>query len=200
MESSRDIPPFLLDTMIAAYLKGMAFVFAVHADGWPAVEKLYKEYPPQSTEQILHPGKWLSRENPSIIQWPDLARAKALEGWELLDDDVLGEFSWRIVLREHGLTAEAEGAAAGWDGDRYAVFKRADSDEMLLLVRTSWDSKADAKEFAEAYRRVLAVKYADAPEQTQVVQKGADVFIVEGGDAKALLKVVKQARKSTRKS
>jgi len=198
MESAVDIPPFILDTMMGAYLKGLSFVYAVQEQGWPAVEKLYKEYPPQSTEHILHPEKWFAREAPATFAWPNFEKVPSLRGWDLLENDVLGEFQWRIVFKEHGLAAEAESAAAGWGGDRYAVFKRKDSDATLLLLRTSWDSEADAKEFVAAYRRVLAVKYADGAVATRVVQKGVDVFVVEGADEASidsLLKVVRQAKK-----
>ena len=198
VQSAADIPPFIMESMMGVYFKGASFVFAVQENGWAAVEKLYTEYPPQSTEHILHPEKWLAREEPASYEWPDFQKVKALRGWELIDDDVLGEFQWRIVFKEHGLAAEAEAVAAGWGGDRYAVFKRKDSDASLLLLRTSWDSEADAKEFVDAYRRVLAVKYADAPVATRVVHDGVDVFVVEGADEAgidALLKVVRGVKK-----
>jgi hypothetical protein len=190
-----DIPPFIIDTMIGAYFKGLSFVFAVQEKGWPAVEKLYSEYPPRSTEHILHPEKWLARENPVDFPWPDFAKVKALKGWELLTSDVLGEFQWRIVFNEHGLANESHEIAAGWGGDRYAVFKEKDSDATLLLWRTAWDSEAEAADFAEAYDKVLAVKYGEmkTPPPTHIVLKGVNVFIVEGGEQKnlgALMKVV----------
>jgi hypothetical protein len=200
INAANEIPAFIMDSMVAVYLKGLGFVFAVHEQGWSAVEKLYNEYPPKSTEHILHPEKWLAREEPTAFEWPKFEKIAALRDWELLDDDVLGEFQWRIVLREQGLAAEAESVAAGWDGDRYAVFKRKDSNATLLLMRTRWDSEKEAKEFYTAYRKVLATKYADAPVPTLVSQKGVDVFVVEGGDEaklEALMKVVKHA-KSTR--
>ncbi len=197
VDAAGEIPAFIMDSMLAVYLKGLGFVFAVHEQGWPAVEKLYNEYPPQSTEHILHPEKWLAREAPTTFDWPKFEKIAALRDWELLDDDVLGEFQWRTVFKEQGLASEAESAAAGWGGDRYAVFKRKDSDATLLLLRTRWDSEKEAGEFADAYRRVLAVKYADAPVPTRLVQKGVDVFVVEGGDEgsiDSLLKVVTRAK------
>jgi len=201
VDAADQIPTFIMDSMMAVYLKGASFVFAVHEKGWPAVEKLYTEYPPQSTEHILHPEKWLAREAPTSFTWPPLEKVAVLKDWELLDDDVLGEFQWRSVFKEQGYAAEAESAAAGWDGDRYAVFKRKDSKATLLLLRTRWDSEKEAGEFADLYRRVLAgKKNADAPVPSRLVQKGVDVFVVEGGDEAnldKLLKVVKGA-KSTR--
>ena len=198
LESADKIPTFIMDSMMGVYLKGLSFVFAVHEKGWGDVEKLYTEYPPQSTEQILHPEKWLAREAPTTFEWPKFEKIASLEDWELLDDDVLGEFQWRIIFKEQGLAAEAESAAAGWNGDRYAVFKRKDSNSTLLLLRTSWDSEAEAKEFADAYRRVLAVKYPGASVPPQLLQEGAEVYVVEGADeanVDSLMKVVKRAKR-----
>jgi len=191
VDATDKIPSFIMDSMMAVYLKGAGFVFAVHEQGWTAVEKLYTEYPPQSTEHILHPEKWLAREASTAFKWPTFEKVAVLNDWELLDNDVLGEFQWRSVFKEQGLAADAESAAAGWDGDRYAVFKRKDSKATLLLLRTRWDSEKEAKEFADAYRRVLAVKYADAPAPTRLEQKGVDVFVVEGGDEANLDKLMK---------
>jgi hypothetical protein len=200
VESSGDIPPFIMDTMMGAYLKGLKFVFAVQEEGWAEVEKLYTEYPPQSTEQILHPEKWLAREAPATYQWPKFDKIAALREWELLEDDVLGEFQWRIVFKEQGFAEQALSAAAGWAGDRYAVFKRTDSQSTLLLLRTSWDNEAEAREFTEIYRRVQAAKYAGAPVATRLVQKGVDVFAVEGADDAEIDKLLKVVRgvKATR--
>jgi hypothetical protein len=122
----------------------------------------------------------------------------ALQGWEPLDSDVLGEFQWRVIFKEQGLGAEAEAAAAGWDGDRYIIFKRKDSDATLMLLSTSWDSAAQAEEFASAYRRLLVKKYEGAAEPSRVLQKKENVYIVEGGNEKdigALLKVASRSRK-----
>jgi hypothetical protein len=189
----------MLESLIGVYMKGLGFVFAVQEQGWSEVEKLYTEYPPQSTEQILHPEKWRSREAPSTIAFPAPEKVAALKGWEQLDSDVVGEFQWRVIFKEQGLGAEAEAAAAGWDGDRYVIFKRKDSDATLMLLSTSWDSPAQAEEFASAYTRLLARKYAGGAEPARVVQKKENVYIVEGGvekDIAALLKVVTKTKKT----
>jgi hypothetical protein len=197
--ASESIPSFIMESMVGVYLKGLGFVFAIQEQGWSEVEKLYTEYPPQSTEQILHPEKWQAREAPSEIAFPALAKVPALKKWELLTTDIVGEFQWRIIFREQGLGAEAESAAAGWDGDRYLIFKRKDSDATSMLMSTSWDSAAQAEEFASAYRRLLTNKYAGTSEPSRVVQKKENVFIVEGGSAEeidALLKVATKAKKT----
>lgn len=194
-----EIPAFILETLVGAYLKGLGFVFAVEERGWSEVEKLYTEYPPQSTEQILHPEKWFAREAPWRFEWPALERHALFDGWRVLEENVLGEVQWRIVFAEHGLRADAEAAAAGWNGDRWAVLLDERSGAPMLLVATSWDTEDDAVEFAAAYERLLAVKYADAPEPTRIVRTGADVLIVEGGsedDLDARIEFLASARKT----
>jgi hypothetical protein len=174
-----EIPPFLLETLLGAYLKGMAFVHEIVKNDWAQAERLYTD-PPQSTEQILHPEKWLERDEPVRIELPEPAPA-ALDGWALLDSNVLGEVQWRIVFNEHELNARSAALAAGWDGDRYAVLER--DGDLLLLLYTVWDSEAEAAEFAAGYEELLAVKYAGVDEPTAIDVRGADVLIVEGGDA-----------------
>lgn len=196
--AAESVPSFMMESLMGVYLKGLGFVFDIQEQGWGEVEKLYTEYPPQSTEQILHPEKWRAREAPSAITFPALEKVRALKDWEQLATDAIGEFQWRVIFKAQDRAADAEAAAAGWDGDRYVIFKRKDSDATLMLLSTSWDSAAQAEEFTTAYKRLLANKYAGAPEPTRVVQKKENVYIAEGGNEKdidALLKVVTKTKK-----
>jgi len=202
VEAMARIPSFLLQTMMGAYLQGLGFVFAVQERGWAEVERLYGDAPPASSEQILHPEKWFAGEQPLRISWPEFSAEAALDGWELLEANTLGEFQWRIVFEEQGLAAEAESAAAGWDGDRYAVFSRREDGATLLLLRTAWDTPEDAGEFAAAYRRLLVLKYGGQAEPARLVQRERDVLVVEGGspgELDALLEVVGRAGLSRRR-
>ena len=176
-----ELPPFLIETLMGAYLKGMSFVFDVHADGWDRVDALYTD-PPVSTEQILHPEKWRAHERPLRYTWPDLAQHPATKGWNVLDSNVVGELQLRIVFTEHDVPGYAAARiAAGWDGDAYTVLEQRDGDALLLLWATSWDDAEQAAEFETAYRKLLAKKYPEGGEVTRVVARGKDVWIVEGG-------------------
>ena len=86
-------------------------------------------------------------------------------------------------------------AAAGWDGDRYAVFEGPDQ-KLGLVWLSTWDSEDEAREFAQAYARYQTKrmgKDAFQPEKIpdslwrcqddvcQVVERrGADVAVIEG--------------------
>ena len=47
---------------------------------------------PASTEQIIHPEKYLAGEFPIVVKLPDLA-GRLGEGWLKFNEDVLGEFT-----------------------------------------------------------------------------------------------------------
>jgi hypothetical protein len=77
--------------------------------------------------------------------------------------------------------------AAGWNGDRYAIFKRRGANDLLMLMYTAWDTEPAATEFASAYRALVEEKYAASEKPpTRIVQKGPRVIIVEGGDETSL--------------
>jgi hypothetical protein len=174
------MPPFMFELFFGAYVHGMAFIHAVHERGWTEVATLYDEYPPASTEQILHPEKWFAREEPVIIAWPAFDSDPLFADWQLLLENVLGERQWQVVFQQQGLESEMRAATAGWNGDRFAVFRHRTGGTYLMLMYTSWDTPADADEFAAAYRRLLEAKYPDAAAPAQLLMQGNDVLIVEG--------------------
>jgi len=142
-------PRVIQENIIFPYESGLNFVMAlVEQDGWQAVDQAYSD-PPQSTEQIMHPEKYLERDEPQAIEMPDLENALG-GGWEQVDSDVLGEFNIRIYLETFVDTAEAATAAEGWDGDRYVYLKDTE-DRKLLVLNSLWDSVSDSQEFFDAY-------------------------------------------------
>ncbi|TET86816.1 MAG: hypothetical protein E3J34_03060 [Dehalococcoidia bacterium] len=142
-------PRVIQKNLIFPYESGLNFVMAlIEQDGWDVVDQAYSD-PPQSTEQILHPEKYLERDEPQAIEMPDLENALG-GGWKQVDSDVLGEFNIRIYLETFVDTAEAATAAEGWDGDRYVYLKDTD-DRKLLVLNSLWDSVSDSQEFFDAY-------------------------------------------------
>lgn len=182
VESMDDIPPFMVETLVGAYLKGMAFIFEIEQEGWQKVAELYQSKPPLSSEQILHPQKWLQQEKPFVFDWPAFENGDLFHDWNLLEENVIGELQWRIIFNEHGLTEIARDAAAGWNGDIFAILENKNSAELLLLIHTSWDTVDDAEEFELNYRELLQVKYPDGAENTAIERIDKDVLIIEGGD------------------
>ena len=112
------------------------------------MDRAYEDLP-QSTEQILHPEKYLSSEAPKPVSLPDLA-SQLGGSWEERDAGVLGELLTGIYLGTFLEDDQAETAAEGWGGDRYSLFKD-DRSRRLMVIRFSWDTAEDTDEFFEAY-------------------------------------------------
>ena len=78
---------------------------------WRQVNQIYSR-PPVSTEQILHPAKYKSGENPIPVSLPPGGPA-IQEDWELVMEDVLGEFLLRTYLETSLPRPQAVKAASG---------------------------------------------------------------------------------------
>jgi hypothetical protein len=153
------VPPVLRDQLILPYLAGRDFVRALHErGGWPAVRNAWTE-PPRSTEQVLHPEKYLAREEPRPVS----GRAAPVGG-RLIQEGVLGEALTRTLLGEGN-----DAAAAGWGGDLYQVWDV--GGRTLVVWRTEWDTAADGREFHDSAVRRFTRSHGQARRL-----HGADLF------------------------
>jgi hypothetical protein len=157
-------PRALRDSLLFPYEQGLKWVAEIHRrGGWAQVSKAFTDLP-QSTEQILHVEKYLAREAPLKITLPDFSAALG-GGWKRIDYDVNGEWSYYLILDEFLKSdVDSERAAAGWAGDRYAVYEGPNAGDLLLVQRTAWDTEKDAQEFFDAYAKRTARRYAGATE------------------------------------
>ncbi len=145
----RTAPSIFRRTLVFPYHKGIVFVLHLtNRNGWDAINQAFRD-PPLSTEQILHPEKyWGERDVPTGIELPELAEQLG-DAWTSLGSDTLGELQMSILFERH---STGDAAAAGWDGDRYEVYERADG-QLGLTWFTTWDSPQDAAEFADQVSR-----------------------------------------------
>jgi hypothetical protein len=147
-------PPAIVADLAFPYDHGYEFVSYLHARGnWAAVNRAYGNLP-QSTEQILHPEKYLAAEAPAEVALPP--QPSLGEGWRLVDDNVLGEWMTYLILGYGADVSaqlpedEASDAAQGWGGDHYQVYHEQSSGAAVLVARWHWDSLRDGEEFARA--------------------------------------------------
>lgn len=133
------------------YTAGEYFVLYLFAQGgfsWELVNQAYQKLP-ASSEQIMHPEKYLAGEAPIPVNVPNLA--PALGGtWHEIDRDVLGEAGFLVWLYDQTDEQTAIDAAAGWDGDTYTLWVD-DTDHRVLAESSLWASEADALQFAAAF-------------------------------------------------
>jgi hypothetical protein len=122
----------------------MMFVSDLYrAGGFPLVDAAFAD-PPTTSEQILHPQKYLDGEGARTVKAP-----KVPSGWSGVVSDVLGELDTRILLGRCLDKATAQKAAAGWSGDRFAIFETNEKAVAMAWV-SAWDTEADAKEMEAA--------------------------------------------------
>lgn len=190
------LPRYLRETLTFSYGYGCDFVLAVwkgNEENWDAITAMYDDLP-SSTEQVLHPEKyWKDRDNPTVITLPKLDKE-----WDLLTNNVFGEFVVRIVLREvKASRRSSRKASEGWDGDRYHIYEKEGG--VSSAWYTTWDTEEDAKEFFSAYLKGLEKTFPRDEESTtepeegsidswsigkgrsiHIERKGSDVLILNG--------------------
>ena len=138
------------------YRDGMMFVADVYrAGGFPLVDQMYAS-PPRSTEQVLHPAKYLAGELPRPVADP-----KPPRGYTVVTTGTLGELDTRVLLERCLDEATAERAAAGWAGDRYGVMVGPERRLATAWV-SAWDTEQDAGEAEAALAKSAACWHDNA--------------------------------------
>lgn len=138
------------------YAIAARFVQAVkEAKGWDGVNAMYSNIP-KSTEQVLHPEKYLAGEQPVNVSLPELASLLG-PGWETVRTDTLGEFSLLLGLLSNDKSGPlADDAAMGWAGDTIVMLGHKADKKPFTVHKTVWDTDKDAQEFFNA--SVLAME------------------------------------------
>ena len=166
--------------MIFPYLGGMQFVQALQAqDGgsWKLVDLADRVRVPESTEQILHPEKWVQVEGPLPVR---------------LDVQLgAGGAAWRAGPGASGRRAscstatatrprQAGAATATSSGSAARAPPPPCRDDDVLVMKWRWDSERDADEFEAALR-------ASAVARGAAVQRAGDTvtFVLAGDQALA---------------
>ncbi|MCC7536108.1 MAG: hypothetical protein IT379_07840 [Deltaproteobacteria bacterium] len=164
-------PRIVREVLVSQYGDGLVFTHAVErARGREAIDTLFVT-PPPSSEQVLHPERWLASDAPSTVALPDVTPPP---GTSLVHEDTIGELELRIWLTLANDDPSAARAAEGWDGDRVRVWASPDGTRDAFLWVTTWDTDADATEMETAARAVASTLRA------QVTRRGHDVVIARG--------------------
>jgi len=129
---------------------GVRLAASLYAQGdWAALDRAYG-YPPCSTEQIMHPERYLSAEPVQDVILPDLGTVLG-EDWTPVRRDTLGEFLIGLHLAQALEDDQAARAAAdGWAGDTFALWE-SEEGEKLLAWRIVWDNRDEAAAFEQSY-------------------------------------------------
>ena len=149
-------PLAIRDSLIFPYKAGLSFVAALRRrQPWSAIDAAYAK-PPTSTEQIMHPERYLAGDEPLRVE---VAVPPALPDHTIAHDTVWGELGFDLFLRSHGIDASTAAIAAeGWGGDRVITLAKGVDRRAVRAIgiaRMEWDSEPDAIEAAEALETAL---------------------------------------------
>ncbi|HKW41483.1 MAG TPA: ImmA/IrrE family metallo-endopeptidase [Gemmatimonadales bacterium] len=141
-------PLWLRETLIFPYLGGAEFVrwFEHQYPG----KQPYGPLMPISTEQILHPARYMAGDRPDGLAFTSSDAVRYEDG--------LGEFEIRLLFEQflHD-DSIAVSSASGWDGDRYQVravaATRRTAKGDALVWYTLWDDAPASVRFAKTLER-----------------------------------------------
>lgn len=176
-EQFKSAPRAIRESLLFPYEQGAVWTTQVHRrGGWDMVSEAFKKLP-QSTEQIIHPDKYFNYEAPVKVTIPELSRTLGL-GWQRVDYDVNGEWGLYLILDQFlNDTAYSKTAAAGWAGDRYALYEEPKSGALFAAQMTVWDTPNDAREFFDAYAKRTLLRYPSAGKVEQLAATGDGTLI-----------------------
>ena len=157
-------PPVLVRSLLAPYVDGLAFTnYLRRRGGFAAVDEAWRT-PPVSTEQLLHPEKFLAHEAPMVVPLPP-GPAHAPQLKERFHD-VMGEQTVRLLLEEWLPARTAAEAASDWGGDRLSVFADDARKQWAVGWHVRFDSPASAERAFIAFARSLPMTERPRPTGT----------------------------------
>jgi hypothetical protein len=180
------IPPYLLSSLLFSYVSGERFVNRLRAvaHGWKLVNYALRSRAPASTEQVIHPEKYIVDERPVRVVENGVRRLLP-PSWRRTAHGTIGEFDTDQLLKL-GVPAGAAGdAAAGWGGGTYELWAPAAVSgscpspcraQSALVVSWVWDTPADAAQFDSAIGSYVVNGVGGRA-------AGPDTWMVDGGAA-----------------
>lgn len=169
-------PPIIQESLLFPYLEGASYVWALW--GWNRTRPApFGPFLPQSTEQVLDPGKaW------GPLADPPTEVVLTAEGgeYEVLYSNTLGQLEMGVFLAQH-LGEEGRVLRKGWDGDRYVLLRGRGGEEGLVWV-VVWDSSEERDRFLDGLRPALG-RLGDGAELEALDVGGRPAILLRVGPA-----------------
>jgi hypothetical protein len=136
---------FVKHYLMMPYIEGLKYIDVLYKKKkWKAVNKALGDIP-SSSEQVLHPQKYLKREHPLRV----MVNYKP-EGYKLYHTGVLGEYLTNILVMEDERYVDH---AIGWGGDSFELHRKGDS--FFLMYKSRWDQPKFASYFLFVMKRFV---------------------------------------------
>ncbi len=143
------VPPVIKYQLIMPYVQGMVFVTDIYIrKKWKGVTRMLNRLP-RSSEQIMHPEKYIKKEEPErvIIFYKP-------EGYPLVHSGVVGEYNLNVLLKAK---EDSFGLATGWGGDTFELFEN--DEHVCLLWESVWDKEKYCSRFFHDFKRFVEKEF-----------------------------------------
>lgn len=148
-------PLYIRESLVFPYKGGMLFQDAVFRKlGKEAFAEVFRSAP-VSTQQIIHPDRYLDRTGPKLPALPSLPDKKS---FRKLAEGTLGEMDYRVLLTQYGDKDLAASLAGSLSGSQFTLLEHKREGFPLLVWASNWSSPEEARRFFDFYRQTLKAK------------------------------------------
>ena len=148
--SSSTIPESVDKLNRFVYRYGLEFVKTLYNyedNSWAGIDEAYLN-PPTTTEQIIHPEKYVAQEQAKPVQAVSVG-----DDWALVETDSFGEYFVYVMLDNWISDDDATEASSGWGGDAFNYYEK--DGKFCFTWNITWDSEDDAFEFYLAFQDMM---------------------------------------------
>ena len=146
-------PLYIRESLVFPYNRGILFQDAIFRKlGRGAFDEVFDQ-PPVSTQQILHPSAYFSKQKPDMTDAPTLDAAlgkPAARQFRVLAEGVLGEFDVSALLRQYGEERAGAAEATHFRGGSYRLYENKHDKRPVLTFVVDWDSPEAARDVSRS--------------------------------------------------
>jgi hypothetical protein len=169
-------PLYIRASLLFPYQQGFRFQQALVAKHGTSSFTMVFERPPLSSQQVLHPEKYIANIAGVEAKLPSPARKRDFR--EIAEGSV-GEFDHAVLLEQYGTRQLALELAPKWRGGAFSLVEgKRNKKQQVLLYASEWESEDAAQRMFESYRQVLKGKW-----KTFVVESEDESSFRGQGDA-----------------
>lgn len=145
-------PEIVKQQLIMPYIYGLRFVSTVfQKKKWKGLHRVLSS-PPDSTEQVIHPDKFLNREVPD-----EVTINYKPEKYPVFHTGVIGEHYLNVLLMDKKQSGYVD-YAAGWGGDTFVIYGNAAS--YFMIWKSVWDKEKYCSIYYYDFKRFIERRFS----------------------------------------
>ncbi|MGH9628465.1 MAG: hypothetical protein ACRD7E_09025, partial [Bryobacteraceae bacterium] len=171
----RGAPLYLKASLLFPYKQGLQFHQSiVEKMGSKAFAEVFRN-PPATTQQVLHPEKYLHELKPTV---PELPLVPGASRYSTLIEGTLGEFDHSVLLEQYLSKDESRQLAPKWRGGVFELLEHKKNKRSVLRYASIWEDRESAEKMFAAYKAILKGKWKNM----RIAAETGDSLSGEGDD------------------